>query len=307
MDDWSEVERLLVEQSGVIARRQTPVRCRAARWRVRSGRWQRPHHGVFVAHSGEMSREQRMWVALLAAAADAALRASTAAELGGLKGFERDVIYVALKGKSAGPRLAGTKYSRNSLFELDVVTERKPPRLALPVAVVEMAADARTVTVAHQVLTAAVQQRLVRTSDLRDAVARRKTLRQRVAILETLLDIDDGAQSLNELAMLGLIERFELPPPVLQIAAATRTRRSRIDGGWPSFGVYFEIDGAGHYAIEKWADDADRHNEVTLATPPGSIHLRWPGFVVRHQPERVADQARRALGHAAKLVAEVSL
>lgn len=242
---------------------------------------------------------------LLAAPAGAALRGATAAELAGLSGFERDVIYVALSGSSAGPRVAGVRYSRNSLFAEDVLANRMPPRIALPVALVEMASAARTDAAAHAILTAAAQQRLIRTADLRTVVLRRKTLRHRALILETLLDIEDGAQSANEVAMLRLIERYGLPRPEMQVIAATASRRSRIDGGWPEFGVFFEIDGAGHFAVDKWADDADRHNEVSLATPPGSLHLRWPGFVVRRRPERVADQVRRAVAHAAKRVAEV--
>ena len=115
-------------------------------------------------------------------------------------------------------------------------------------------------------------------------------------LLETLLDIDDGAQSLNEVAMLKLAGRYGLPRPQLQLQAATAVRRSRIDGGWPERDVYFEIDGTAHVEASKWADFADRHNEVALATPPGSIHLRWPGFVVRRDPARVANQAARALG-----------
>lgn len=159
-----------------------------------------------------------------------------------------------------------------------------------------MAGAAVTPARVHAVLTAAVQQRLVRTDDVRKVLERRTNVMHRAEMLETLLDIDDGAQSLNEVAMLKLVKRFALPRPDLQLQAATSDRRSRIDGGWPERGVYFEIDGTGHLAAGKWADDADRHNEVAIATPPGSIHLRWPGFVVRRDPERVANQAARALG-----------
>lgn len=304
MDLWAATERLLDEQAGVLARRQTPPACRdTVRWRLRTGRWQRPYPGVAVAHSGEITREQRLWISILAAQPGAALRGATAAELAGLTGFEREVIFVALRGSSAGPRVPGVRYSRNSLFDLEVLADRQPPRVSLPVALVEMASAARTVPAAHAILTSAAQQRLIRTDDLREAARRRTTLRRRAAIFETLVDIDDGAQSLNEVAMLELTRRFGLPRPDLQIAAATSRRRSRIDGGWPDLGVFFEIDGAGHFAVGKWADDADRHNEVALAKPPGSIHLRWPGFVVRRQPELVADQAKRALAHAAKEVA----
>jgi hypothetical protein len=60
--------------------------------------------------------------------------------------------------------------------------------------------------------------------------------------------------------------------------------------------VAFEVDGAGHFEIASWLDDADRHNEVALGQPAGTTMLRWPGFVVRRQPDRVVDQALAGAG-----------
>jgi hypothetical protein len=295
---WRAVERVLAAQAGVIATRQIPPRCaERARWRFESGRWQRPHVGVFVAHSGPVTRLQRMWVAVLAGGPGAALRGATAAELAGLSGFERDVIQVALPDRR-GPRVDGVRYRSQPHLERDLMGALQPPRVRPAVAVLELAAAARDVSGAHRVLTAAAQQGIVRTADLRSALALRPKLRLRAAISETLLDIDDGAQSLNEIAMLRVCARAGLPRPVMQVIAATARRRSRIDGGWPDFAVFFEIDGAGHFAVSRWIDDADRHNEVTLATPVGAVHLRWPGFAVRRTPERVTDQAIRALRRA---------
>jgi hypothetical protein len=295
---WRDVELVLAEQSGVIAAWQIPPRCaERARWRCESGRWQRPHPGVFVAHSGPVTRLQRMWVGVLAGGPDAALTGATAAELAGLCGFERDVIQVALPDRR-GPRVDGVRYRMHPELAHELMGTLQPPRVRPPVAVLEMAAAARDAAGAHRVLTAAAQQGIVRTAELRAALDRRPKLRQRAVIRETLLDIDDGAQSLNEVAMLRLCARSGLPRPVMQVIAPTARRRSRIDGGWPDLGVFFEIDGAGHFTISKWIDDADRHNEVALATPVGAVHLRWPGFAVRRTPDRVADQAVRALKRA---------
>jgi hypothetical protein len=54
------------------------------RWRVASGRWQRPCHGIVVAHSGPMTQRQQLWVALLWAGEGAVLAGLTAARLEGL-------------------------------------------------------------------------------------------------------------------------------------------------------------------------------------------------------------------------------
>jgi hypothetical protein len=44
------------------------------RWRVASGRWRKPCHGIVVAHSGPMTEEQRLWAAVLWAGQGAVLR-----------------------------------------------------------------------------------------------------------------------------------------------------------------------------------------------------------------------------------------
>jgi very-short-patch-repair endonuclease len=56
-----------------------------------------------------------------------------------------------------------------------------------------------------------------------------------------------------------------------------------------------EIDGAGHMDVEQYWDDMNRDRELTLA---GYTVLRFPAFMVRHRPEQVAAQIRKALNAA---------
>jgi hypothetical protein len=294
--DERALARTLSDQAGVVTRRQVPAKLwPRTRWALESGRWQRGHDGIFVNHAGAVTREQRIWIAVLGGGPDAAIAGPTAAELAGLTGFQRPTIHVVVPRKREGPSIDGVSYHRAREYADQVTPNLEPRRIALPFALIAMAAAAYSDLGAYHVLTAAVQQNLVRTRDLRKALATRRSLRRRAVILETLLDIDDGAQSFNEVAMLRLVKRHGLPLPLLQAVCATERRRSRLDGGWPDLDVYFEIDGVGHFEVAKWYDDADRQNEVALSVEPGSTLLRWPGFVVRHEPERVVDQAMRAL------------
>lgn len=66
----------------------------AVRWRVRSGRWQRPCRGVLITHSGPVSDDEALWVAVLAMSGGAVLGGLTAARLDGLAGFEDRVIHL---------------------------------------------------------------------------------------------------------------------------------------------------------------------------------------------------------------------
>jgi hypothetical protein len=59
----------------------------ALRWHVYSGRWQQACRSVVVAHSGPITEQQRLWIALLWAGHGAALAGLTAASLDGFKGF----------------------------------------------------------------------------------------------------------------------------------------------------------------------------------------------------------------------------
>src|SRR5215469_5090891 len=58
------------------------------RWKISSGRWQKPARGVVVAQSGPLTGSQLLRVTLLAAGPRAALAGLTAAKLDGLTGFD---------------------------------------------------------------------------------------------------------------------------------------------------------------------------------------------------------------------------
>lgn len=294
--DLAGLRRLLRRQGGAVARAQIgDAIWGRVRWQLDSDRWQRVHPGLFIGHSGPVTRAQLRWIAVLGGGPGAALCAATAAELAGLTGFETPAVHVSIPAEREGPQLSGVRYHRSRNHAQAVEARRLPPRVGLAHALIAMAATARTESRAHDILTSAVQQRLIRTDALRDVLDAKRNVRGRALMRETLLDIDDGAQSLNEVAMLKVIRKNGLPVPDLQLLAATERRRASIDGGWPQYAVCFEIDGVGHFEVDKWLDDADRQNEVALTQPAGTTLLRWPGFVVRRAPHVVADQACRAL------------
>jgi hypothetical protein len=286
---------LLQCQDSVVARWQIsdPATISRIYRRLDAGRWQSPHPGVYVGQTGPLTRTQQLWVALLACGPGAALSRETAAELAGLGGFESQKIHVTMPRNRSGPRPAGVQPHRAKLIAPFVHPARAPRRFRVDHAALEVAAFAPADDRAHAVIAATVQQGLSTVAMLRDAVDQRPRLPRRALILESLLDIEGGAQSINEIAMLRLVRRAGLPLPKLQVRVATERRGAYIDGGWPDYDVWFEIDGELHREAARWADDLDRGNE--LAIEHGGTRLRWSGFVVRRRPERVVDQAARAL------------
>jgi hypothetical protein len=290
-----ELAKLLADQGGVVARWQLldPATLARVDRRLVAGSWQARYDGVYVSHNGPLTRSQERWAGVLACRAGAALSGPTVLELAGVKGFESDLVHVAVPWPRHGPPLPGLSTTRVCKLENFIHPARTLPQVRLAYAVLSVAAGARRDDDAHAVLTSAVQQGRVSVRQLRNQLATLPKLPRRALIRESLLDIADGAQSLNEIALLQLVKSGGLPHPVLQIHVATARRRSYIDGGWPGFEVWFEVDGELHRDTDKWADDLDRGNE--LAIEQGGTRLRWPGFVVRRRPERVVDQATRAL------------
>jgi hypothetical protein len=74
-------------QCGVISRQQAfevGFTAKAIEWRLRSGAWQRLQPGIYATFTGELSREARLWAAILRTGPGAVLSYESAAEIHGL-------------------------------------------------------------------------------------------------------------------------------------------------------------------------------------------------------------------------------
>jgi uncharacterized protein DUF559 len=278
------------------------------RWKITSGRWQKPARGIIVAQSGPLTERQLLWVTLLAAGPRTALAGLTAAKLDGLTGFDdkgmestRPIYLLAPYGYRRRTAPLGltviTRYS-GRLGEEDVHPTKRPRRTRIARSIVDAACWMPTDRGAMAVLAAAVQQRLVRVEDTRQVAERAVKFRRRKLILETLGDIAGGAQALSELDFTrNVIRAFRLPEPARQTARRdARGRRRWTDVTWDEYKLAVEIDGAQHTEdpLQRW-DDMER--DIDLAAD-GYRTLRFPAWLVRSDPEQVARQIRRALRQA---------
>ncbi|HEY2518823.1 MAG TPA: hypothetical protein VGJ19_01835 [Streptosporangiaceae bacterium] len=234
-----ELSELLRDRQGVVKVAEV-LRCRspaALRWKLESGRWQQPCHGVVVAQSGPLSAPQQLWVAVLWGGRGAVLAGLTAAGLGGLHGFAEPRIHLLVpdtrqirKEPIRVPiRIPVVAHRSRRLDDADVHPVRLPPRPLLPRSLVDAAAWAATDDHARAVLAAGVQQRLVRPGDLMAVTARSARLRRRQLIQTTLLDVADGAEALSELDLTALLRRYRIPEPDRQ--ASRRTGKAG-GAGW---------------------------------------------------------------------------
>jgi len=278
------------------------------RWQVSSGRWQCPCRGVVVTHSGELTDEQVLRVALMHAGPRAVLAGLTAARLDGFTGFgdrvpasHRPIYILAPPGyaRRTGPPDLNVimRYSRQ-LTEADVHPAREPRRTRIPRSILDAAAWHASDRGAMAIVASGVQQGLVRVDHLSDAVTRiGHGLPRRELIMQTLADIAGGAHALSELDFTRkVVQRFGLPEPSRQAGRTDQRGRQRwIDVLWDDWKVMVEIDGAQHMDALQYWDDMDRGNGLQVG---GYRVLRFPAWVVRQQPEYVAAEILRALREA---------
>lgn len=275
------------------------------RWKIDSGRWQKPSRGVVVAQSGPLTDRQILRATLLRAGPRAVLAGLTAARLDGLTGFgdkasvvDGPIYLLAPAGykRRSAPLLqlnVVTHYSR-SLTSVDVHPTRQPRRTRIARSLVDAAAWMPTDRGAAAILAAGVQQRLVRVEDLRQVVDRIETLRRRGLMTGLLGDIAGGAQALSELDFTRqVVRRHRLPEPSRQVARRDeRGRRRWIDVMWDEWKIIVEIDGAQHAdPLQRW-DDMERDNGLEIG---GYRTLRFPAWLVRNDPEHVAREILSAL------------
>ena len=278
------------------------------RWRVTSGRWQKPARGVVVAQSGPLTDRQVLRAALLRAGPGAALAGLTAARLDGFKGFgdkrpfaQTPIHLLVPAGRKRrtpppGPTVI-THYTR-TLTNEDVHPTRQPRRTRIARSLVDAATWMPTDRGSMAVLAAGVQQGLARVDDLRLTADRIETRRRRRLLIETLGDIAGGSQALSELDFTRLVVRaFRLPQPSRQSARRdAQGRRRWLDAEWSEYKIVAEIDGAQHTEdpLQRW-DDMERDIDLGL---DGYLTLRFPAWLVRTDPEHVARRIREALRRA---------
>ncbi|HEX3963790.1 MAG TPA: DUF559 domain-containing protein [Trebonia sp.] len=293
---------LLAEQDGVLTtgsalRYLSP---KTLRWRIESGRWQQPCHGLIVTQSGPLTEKQHIWVASLWAGRGSAIGGLTAARLGGLKGFrdeDEPICVIRPSGRAVRetrPPLRIVLHCSRQLGEADIHPTLRPPRTRIARSLIDAAAWRRTDRGTQALLAAGVQQGLALPEHLTAVLDRNSQVHRRRLMLATIGDISGGSRALSELDFLNFVIRpFGLPPPDRQVARCdAHGKRRWLDAVWEKARLIVEVDGAGHLEVMQYWDDMDRDNDLKLQ---GYTTLRYPAFAVRYCSAHVASQISQAL------------
>ena len=101
-----------------------------------------------------------------------------------------------------------------------------------------------------------------------------------------------GSLSEYEMLFARLCRRFGLPEPTRQVRRKDASGRWRyLDVEFDDYHLVVEIDGQQHMDVQPWWEDMQRHND--LVVEGGLTLLRFAGFTLRRQPERVAAVLQR--------------
>jgi very-short-patch-repair endonuclease len=297
--DW-----LLFEQSGVLTWAQAVALLSASKVRhlVGSGRWRRVSRGVLLAQTGPLTDEQHRWVAVLAAGEGAVLAGLAAARAGGLRGrWRSDVIAVLVCYPRCPPDLLrrlplglpAMRVRRTRQLPDEDRQRGRPDRTSMARSIVDATQWARTDDEARSILVAACQQGRVGPAEVRRVLSRMPKAHRRTLIVQTLADVEGGAEALSEIDLTRLCRRHRLPAPALQQRRVDASGRVRyVDAYWREWRLQVEVDGSHHMDAREWAADLRRQNDIWVA---GERILRFTAFDVRRRPERVAAQIRAAL------------
>jgi very-short-patch-repair endonuclease len=289
MFDEHQLARIARAQHGIVSARQLDLTKDQLHDRVKAGRLERVHCGVYRVGGAPATWESRLMAACLAAGRQAMASHRAAALLWGFEGVDpvaeicvpRD-RYLRLDGVTVHRMADGyTGSLRNGV----PVTQPARTLVDLGAVATEQQVD--------EALTQALVRRLVSVDGVRealDAVARKG--RAGVGPLRESLNYRDPKHPDGQLEprMQRLLRRHGLPSAQFQFEVLPRTR---VDFAYPGRRLAIEVDGYGpHAGRAAFQRDRTRQNRLVAA---GWTVLRYTWVDVVKRPNYVAAQLRGML------------
>lgn len=263
---------------------------------VSAGRWQRLGSHCVCVHTGPLSRDTRLWAAVLEGGPRAFLDGDSALVAAGLEHYDPTRIRVSVpRGARIRHRGKAVDIRQTRRWHPDDLDSGPFPRTRTPVAAIRAALWSRTERQATLLLTMVVQQRLTTAEQLAVELLRIRRDKRRRLVQEVLLEIIGGVRSLGELDVLRGCRERDLPEPDLQVLRRTRSGTYYLDLRWDRWCVVVEVDGIQHSWVENVVAEALRQNSVAIA---GDTVLRLPVLGLRLCPGAFFAQIAEALRNA---------
>jgi hypothetical protein len=284
-------------QRGVVSRSQAikaGLSPDVIKFRVRSGRWQQLHPGVYATFTGVPGRGAWLWAAVLSAGPDAVLSYQTAAELHGFADSPTNSIHVTVPRQRHVAAVSGVSLHRSDWAVGAMQGNTYPPRTKVEETVLDLTQGANSFDDVCGWVTRAVARELTDETRLHAAMSARPRLRWRADLHELIVAAAGGDHSVLEFRYHRDVEGAHgLPEPSRQVPfAAPGGRRGRRDRVYEEYGVIVELDGRlAHPAESQWKDQA-RDNAAAAA---GKQSLRYGWTQVKWEACSTAAEVARVL------------
>jgi len=286
-----ELHPLLARQSGVLSRQQAMragISPTVIDNRLRCGRWQRLHHGVYATFTGTPSHDAVLWAALLRSGPHAVFSHHTAAELDGLATERAPLLHVTVPSSQRVAPFSGVVLHHSRAFGQVMHPTAAPPRTRVEDTVLDLAQSSTNFDAAFGWLCRAVGRRLTTPALVRAALDARSRVRWRAELSIALDDVNSGVHSPLERRYVSNVERGHgLPSARRQAQIVVAGRRRYLDNLYDEALLAIELDGrAAHPPEQRWSDS---HRDNALAGL-GILTLRYNWHDVSGRPCAVAGE-----------------
>jgi hypothetical protein len=288
--------KVVAQQHGVVTAQQVSgagVSLDRVTTRLRSGRWQRMHRGVYATFSGQPDRLATLWAAVLYAGPDAMLSYETAAELGRLADKPSRLIHVTIPENRRVTPAPGILVHHSYRAAEARDPRRLPPQTSIDETVLDLVAAAATLDDACSWILRALQRHLTAGAYLVHGLTQRDRIRWRTQLTELLTPDINGLHSILELRYHRQVEKpHHLPDGTRQAPARNGARSIYRDILYELYATAIELDGdAFHLADSRWRD-IQRDN---AAAADGITTLRYGWLDITLRPCQVAAEVARVL------------
>jgi hypothetical protein len=284
-------------QGGVVTRKQAlaaGLSTGVIVSKLRYARWRQLYRGVYATFTGPVSREARLWAAVLHAGKGAELSHETAAELHGLTDRPAIAIHVTVPGSRRVRSAPGlvihlSARARNVWFPRGVL-----PHTSVEDTVLDLVDAADSFDDVCGWVTRAFGRRLTSEGPLLATMTQRKKLRWRAELEGLVQAAAGGAHSVLEFRYDRDVERAHGLPAAKRQVPFTKPdgRLGFRDRYYEKYRLAIELDGKEWHPGEKRPVDAGRDNLVSTA---GGSTLRYGWDDVTRRACEAAAQVAKSL------------
>ena len=268
------------DQAGVVTRQQAigaGMSHGAIVARVKFGRWQRVHFGVYATFTGPMARDAQLWAAVLAAGPGAQLSHETAAEINRLTDRQSPFIHVTIPASRRVTPPKGVIIHLSSNLNVGWrFAWGVPPYTFAEETIVDLVHAATDLNDVIAWVTGGFAKSKVSEGRLREVAAARKRLRWRGDPVEIILAGAGGAHSVLEYRYDHDVEQAHGLPKAAKQVTYTKPDGSRgyRDRYYEEYKLIVELDGKQYHPPERRGRDQDRDNDAA-ATVGSTLRYGW--------------------------------